>query len=141
MDSTDPRYQGIVGQGFLEVGQSPTTPGGSSWEDPRDLPKKVQVAVPLNFVRIEEKDSPGPSIEGPSETPTQEVLKMTSSSNKLPQEVLSLNTPNRGALYLPGAPSKSVTPVRDPWSAPEPVKIGERVVKSGATIKFGCTEK
>jgi hypothetical protein len=133
MDPTDPRFSGITGQGFSEIGVSLAEPGGSSsWMDPRDIKSsKVHVTVPSNFVRISEMDPEKSSKDGDPEK--------TNTSGKLAQEVAYLNTPNPGSFFLPGAPAKvdTLQKPKDPWASPEPLRSGDKVVGKGATIRFG----
>jgi hypothetical protein len=131
LDPTDPRYQGIAGQEFIVIEPKGSSGVSPSWEDPRDLPKKVQVSVPSGFVaesKDPKVDEPSPSKDSNAEVPGRSIL---------------LNTPNQESFFLQGGSERvRVSPVkRDPWASPTPLSSGDVVVSKGATVKFGVVKE
>jgi hypothetical protein len=129
MDARDPRFSDITSKGFVIINPESLTKSyesaGGDWVDPRDI-KTSSVSVP---VAVEHTPAP-PAEEIPAAT-TQEPESRT-----VPREVILMNTPTQRGIMLPGGNQK-VKPSRDAWDAPQPVKAGEKVVQSGATVKFG----
>jgi hypothetical protein len=126
MDARDPRFSDITSKGFVIIDQQAfAKPSGGDWVDPRDL-KSTSVSVPEavkpeTVVSVEE-----PVVTVPDEPTTRTV----------PREVILMNTPAQRGIMLPGG-SQQLRPQRDAWDAPQLVKPGEKVVQSGATVRFG----
>jgi len=131
LDPNDPRYLGIAGKDFLVIDPKPSSGVPSSWDDPRDLSKKVQVSVPSGFMAQEE----------PKEVPKEPPLR--ESKPEPSERSILLNTPNQESFFLQGAPERvRVSSVkRDPWETPTPRSSEDVVVSKGATIKLGVKDK
>jgi hypothetical protein len=123
MDARDPRFTDITSKGFVIINPESPTKSASDWVDPRDV-KTSTVSVP-------EKIEPVEAVEEAPPAPREEA-----SPRSIPREVILMNTPAQRGIILPGGTQKTQR-ARDAWDAPQPIKSGEEVVKSGATISFG----
>lgn len=118
MDSSDPRFQPLSAQNFVEVvGRESRIPEiGQNWIDPLN-PEPVLPEPKENSVQSEVQNS-GPRSEESSNNPN-----------------LPMNSPRKTGILLNQSSNPSSSD--DPWSAPAPQpKIEGTVVKPGARVRF-----
>lgn len=124
MDARDPRFSDIASKGFVLIAPETLVKSSGDWVDPRDIKNTTTVSVPESVVVSESDKEPLVAAQVESTTRT------------VPREVILMNTPAQRGIMLPGG-SQQVKPTRDAWDAPQPVKEGEKVIQSGATVRFG----
>jgi hypothetical protein len=131
----DPRFGAIAGQKFRLIDPAaPSQP--SSWMDPRDLDRPVQVAVPVQAPiappaqRFVSAPEPAPEPQEPAQS-VQPVRSL---------DLPSANTPVQRGQMLGGKPAPSATPGSKEWKTAEPAPpapANERLVKTGARVRLG----
>lgn len=164
LDPSDPRYQGIAAKRFLAI--APSDPNRqSSWDDPRDIEKRVMVSVPetltsnpLPLIDLPET----PAVPSPEERKAalNELVRLTEEFGgyekelakpevqptpapptpekaPVPQQRPLGNTPNRSRQMLSNVEQTTPSPVLDPWQPKQGLKPGETLVQPGAKIKLG----
>jgi hypothetical protein len=140
LPKNDPRYPAITAKRFLTLPAGPI-PSVREWIDPQTLdtspsPNQASPAPIPQIVRVAE--TPAPMSEPAPETsaPMSEEVKKTQESPR-PRQNLFVNTPYTGPRMLANQPTPPSEKPRDAWSAPEPLKPGEKVIKPGARVKIG----
>jgi hypothetical protein len=116
LDTSDPRYETVSGQRFINIDTSRTPEIRGDWIDPltvKDDPSPAEAVV--SAVIAEKSPAPQPPATG-----------------RLPKRMILANAPDQSGKMLSGSPQPAQP---DPWKVPE-AKPAETVIRPGATVKL-----
>jgi hypothetical protein len=143
MEPTDPRYEKIHAQKFINIEPGgPLEIGQSAWIDPLDpldpLDKTIQ-SPQIEPILQSNIPEPEPLSEPEIKEPTIEKSELKNTPEQVTRPVMftATNTPNKPGQMVGEPPKVPEKQKQDPWEPPKPVADDEEIVKPGAKIRFG----